>query len=81
LKEETAEEVLADGVKKFPEGFIKKSWAQTEYEEILVPTGKLKLGENFFGRQQICLESGDVFIEVASEAKGKFIIYARKTNI
>jgi hypothetical protein len=77
LKEEISEEVLAEGVRKFPDGFIKKRWSQIEYEEMNVPADKLKLGENFFGKQQICLENGDSFIEVSSEERGKFIVYAK----
>ena len=80
LKEEISEEVLADGIRKFPDGFIKKSWQQVEYEEMNVPADKLKLGENFFGKQQICLENGDSFIEVSSEERGKFIVYAKNKD-
>jgi hypothetical protein len=80
LKEEIAEEILADGAKRFPEGFIKKSWADIEYEELSVPAEKLKLGENFFGKQQICLEAGKEFMVVPSEERGKYIIYAQKKN-
>ncbi|MDD5134759.1 MAG: N-6 DNA methylase [Phycisphaerae bacterium] len=80
LKEEIAEEVLSGGIKKFPDGFIKKSWSQVEYEEMDVPADKLRLGENFFGKQQICLENGDSFMEVGSEERGKFIVYAKKKD-
>ncbi len=78
LKDEISEEILADGVKKFPEGFVKKSWSGVEYEELSVPVGKLKLGENFFGKQQICDEDGKEFMVVGSEERGKYIVYAQK---
>jgi hypothetical protein len=78
LKEEISEEIFSDGLRKFPDGFIKKSWSNVEYEEISVPAGKLKIGENFFGKQQICFENGDNFMEVGSEERGKFIVYAKK---
>jgi len=80
LKEEIAEEILSGGVKSFPAGFMKKGWSQVEFKEMDVPADKLRLGENFFGKQQICLESGDSFMEVNSEERGKFIVYAKKTN-
>jgi hypothetical protein len=80
LKDEISEEILADGVKKFPEGFIKKSWSGIEYEELSVPAEKLKLGENFFGKQQICNEDGKEFMVVGSEERGKYIVYAQKKN-
>jgi len=80
LKEEIAEEILSGGVKRFPDGFMKKGWSQVEYKEMDVPADKLRLGENFFGKQQICLESGDSFMEVSSQERGKFIVYAKKKN-
>jgi hypothetical protein len=79
LKEEIAEEVLPDGPIGFPEGFI-KGWPRVECCEIGVPVGKLKLGESFFDKQEICDEEGQHFMEVSSEEKGKFIVYAKKKD-
>jgi len=80
LKDEISEEILKDGVKRFPDGFIKKSWSDVEYEELSIPAEGLKLGENFFGKQQICLADGKEFMVVSSEEGGKYIIYAQKKN-
>jgi len=79
LKEEIAEEVLADGPIKFPDGFIRDR-SKTGYEEIGVPAGELKLGESFFDKQEICDAEGEHFMEVGSEEKGKFIVYAKKKD-
>jgi hypothetical protein len=80
LKDEIAEEILADGIKKFPDAFINQNWADAKYENLSVPAEKLKLGENFFGQQQICLPDGKEFMVVSSEEKGKYIVYAQKKN-
>ena len=79
LREEVGDEILPDGPIKFPEGFV-KGWSQTEYEEIGVPAGELKLGESFFDKHEICNAEGEHFMEVGSEEKGKFIVYAKKKD-
>lgn len=79
LREEVSDEILLDGPIKFPEGFV-KGRSQTEYEEIGVPAGKLKLGESFFDKHEICDAEGEHLMEVGSEEKGKFIVYAKKKD-
>jgi type I restriction enzyme M protein len=79
LKEEIAEEVLSDGPRKFPDGFI-KGWPRVECKEIGVPAGALKLGGNFMGKQEVCDDEGEHLMEVESEEKGKFILYAKKRD-
>lgn len=79
LCDEVSEEILGGGVRKFPEGFI-KGWPRIECKEITVAARKLKLGENFFDKQEICNGEGQHLMEVDSEARGKFIIYAKKKD-
>ena len=79
LREEIVEEVLPDGARRFPEGFV-RGWPKVKCREISVPAGALKLGENFFDKQQICDEEGGHIMEVGSEAEGKFIVYAKKKD-
>jgi len=79
LCEEVTEEVLADGVRKFPEGFV-KGWSRIKCKEICVPAGELKLGESFFDTHEICDAEGGHLMEVGSEEKGKFIVYAKKKD-
>lgn len=77
LCEEVTEEVLADGVRKFPEGFV-KGWSRIKCKELSVPAGELRLGESFFDTHEICDAEGGHLMEVGSEEKGKFIVYAKK---
>jgi len=79
LREEVGDEILPDGPIKFPEGFIRDR-SKTGYEEIGVPAGELKLGESFFDKHEICDAEGEHFMEVGSEEKGKFIVYAKKKD-
>jgi len=79
LCEEVSSEVLPNGVRKFPEGFV-KGWSRIKYEELSVPEGELKLGESFFDKQEICDGEGQHLMEVESEEKGKFIVYAKKKD-
>ncbi len=79
LRDEVSDEILPDGTIKFPEGFV-KDWSRLEYKEIGVPAGVLKFGEAFFDNHDICNEEGQHFIEVRSEEKAKFIVYAKKKD-
>lgn len=47
------------------------------YEEILVPDGKLKIGD-MKRTVQVCLENGAVILELSSLEKAKYVIYSRK---
>jgi len=79
LCEEVSDEVLPNGVRKFPEGFV-KGWSKVKCDEVSVPAGELKLGESFFDKQEICDAEGQHVMEVSTEEKGKFIVYAKKKD-
>jgi type I restriction enzyme M protein len=79
LREEVANEILANGPMKFPDGFV-KGWGRIECKEIGVPAGLLKLGGAFFERQEVCNEEGKHLMEVGSQEEGKFIVYAKKKD-
>lgn len=79
LKEEISNEILHAGVIKFPDGFV-KGWPKIECKEIALTTDKLKLGESFFARQEICDAEGRHVMEVGSGEEGKFIVYAKKSD-
>jgi len=40
----------------------------------------LKLGESFFDKQEICDAEGQHVMEVGSEERAKFIVYAKKKD-
>jgi type I restriction enzyme M protein len=79
LREEVANEILPNGVIKFPDGFV-KGWGRIRYKEIGVPAGLMKLGGAFFEKQEICDEEGKHLMEVGSQEEGKFIVYAKKKD-
>ena len=55
------------------------SRVKREYEEILLPTGKIKLG-NICKAYPICMVNGTVLFEVNSLEKAKFILCAKKKD-
>jgi L-rhamnose mutarotase len=77
LKEEIIEEILPNGAKQFPDGFV-KGGPKADFKEISVPLGKLKLGAMGIMVWEICDENGQHVMEVGSEEKAKFIVYAKK---
>jgi type I restriction-modification system DNA methylase subunit len=79
LREEIENEVLPNGVIKFPDGFV-KGWGRIKCKEMGVPGGLLKLGASFFDTHEICDEEGKHLMEVGSEEEGKFIVYAKKKD-
>jgi len=79
LSDEVSNEILPDGVRKFPEGFV-KGRSRVKCREISVPAGELKLGESFFDTQEICNEEGQHVMEVGSEERAKFIVYAKRKD-
>ncbi|MCL4537261.1 MAG: SAM-dependent methyltransferase [Nitrospirae bacterium] len=78
LKEQVVEEIIPDGVKKFPEEFIDSKYLK-DAREISVPNEPLKLGAYFIGQQEVVSESGFKY-DAANLEEAKFIIYAQKPN-
>ena len=78
LKEQVIEEIIPDGVKKFPEEFVDSKYLK-DAKEISVPNEPLKLGSYFIGQQEIISDSGFKY-DAANLEEAKFIIYAQKPN-
>ncbi|MCX5718069.1 MAG: N-6 DNA methylase, partial [Nitrospirae bacterium] len=57
LKEQVIEEIIPDGVKKFPEEFVDSKHLK-DAREISVPGETLKLGSYFIGQQEVISDSG-----------------------
>ncbi|MCX8147470.1 MAG: SAM-dependent methyltransferase, partial [Candidatus Woesearchaeota archaeon] len=78
LKEQIIDEIIPNGVKKFPEEFVDSKYLK-DAKEILVPKEALKLGSYFIGQQEVVSDSGFRY-DAKSLEEAKFIIYARKPN-
>ena len=78
LMEQVINEIIPNGIRKFPEEFIDSRYLK-DAKEISIPNEPLKLGRFFFGRQEILSESGFKY-EAASVAEAKFIIFSQKPN-
>jgi hypothetical protein len=79
LKEEITEEILPNGVKRFPDAFV-KAGIKTEWEEIGIGAEKIKLGERGMWVQEICDAEGNHLMEVRSIEKAKYIVYAKQKD-
>jgi len=77
LREEIGREVIPDGVKQFPGGFI-TGFEKIRCSEVGLLAGKLKLGEFFLGKQEICNIEGEHVQEESSFVRAKFIVYAKR---
>jgi type I restriction-modification system DNA methylase subunit len=78
LKEQVIEEIIPDGIKKFPEEFVDSKYLK-DAKEISVPNEPLKLGAYFIGQQEVVSDSGFKY-NAANLEEAKFIIYAQKPN-
>ncbi len=78
LKEQVIEEIIPDGVKKFPEEFVDSKYLK-DAREISVPNEPLKLGSYFIGQQEVVSDSGFKY-DAANLEDAKFIIYSQKPN-
>lgn len=78
LKEQVIEEILPDGVKKFPEEFVDSKHLK-DAKEISVPGDPLKLGSYFMGQQEVISDGGFKY-EAGNLDEAKFIVYAQKPD-
>lgn len=76
LCDEVAEEVFGAVPTRFPDGFV-KGWGKIDCDEICITAKKIKLGETFFDKQEICDENGKHVMEFFSLDKAKFAVYAK----
>lgn len=78
LKEQVIDEIIPDGIKKFPEEFVDSKYFK-DAKEISIPNELLKLGSYFIGQQEVVSDSGFKYDAVNLE-EAKFIIYDQKPN-
>lgn len=79
LKKQVMEEVLPNGLKKFPDEFLKAPLKPQDYQNISIPGEPLKLGMFFLGTQQVVSDSGFTF-EAKSVDEAKYAIYSQKPD-
>ncbi len=78
LKEQVIEEVIPDGLRRFPEGFVDPRDLKGA-REIAVDKGPLRLGSYFMGQQEVVSEGGLRYV-AASLDEARFIVYAHRTD-
>jgi hypothetical protein len=79
LKKQVMEEVLPNGLKKFPDEFLEAPLKPQDYQNISIPCEPLKLGMFFLGTQQVVSDSGFTF-EAKSVDEAKYAIYSQKPD-
>jgi len=79
LKKQVMEEVLPNGLKKFPDEFLEAPLKPQDYQNISIPGEPLKLGMFFLGTQQVISDSGFTF-EAKSVDEAKYAIYSQKPD-
>ena len=63
-----------DGIKIFPKDFCHFS----NFNELKIPSKRLVLGKEFFGKYEILSAEGDVVFQAENINQAKFIIYANR---
>jgi len=80
VKQEVVQEFLPDGPKQFPKDFLDSSLKKDKMKEVLLPNKPLRLGNYFFGEQEIITDSGFVY-KAKNPVEAKYLIYAQRTGI
>ncbi len=78
LKEQVIEEIIPEGIKRFPEGFVDSRYLKGA-KELSIPNEPLRLGSFFMGRQEVISEGGFRY-EAGSLEEAKFIIYSQRPD-
>jgi hypothetical protein len=80
VKQEVVQEFLPDGPKQFPKDFLDSSLIKDKMKEVSLPNKPLRLGNYFFGEQEIITDSG-FFYKAKNPVEAKYLIYAQKSGI
>ncbi|MDO8578282.1 MAG: N-6 DNA methylase [Dehalococcoidales bacterium] len=78
MTQQVTNDLLQEGIKKFPDDFMSKKLKPQDYTNIGVPDVPLRLGNYFMGQQEVVGEGFSY--EASNIAAAKYIIYARKPN-
>jgi hypothetical protein len=80
VKQEIIKEFLPDGPKRFPEDFLDPSANEENMKEVLLPNKPLRLGNYFFGEQDVIADSGFIY-KAKSPVEAKYLIYAQRAGV
>jgi hypothetical protein len=80
IKVQVIEEILPNGVKKFPKDFLEKPLKADECETISVPGDLLKLGGQFMTEHEVFTDNGFKYMASGTDT-AKYIVYAQKPNL
>lgn len=80
LLELILEEIAPDGPKQFPEDFLDSSVNKEKTKEVSLPDEPLRLGNYFFGEQEVITDSGFIY-KAKSPLEAKYLIYAQRPGI
>ena len=80
VKQEIIKEFLPDGPKRFPEDFLDPSANEENMKEVSLPNKPLRLGNYFFGEQDVIADSGFIY-KAKSPVEAKYLIYAQRAGV
>jgi type I restriction-modification system DNA methylase subunit len=80
IKVQVIEEILPNGVKKFPEDFLEKPLKADECETISVHGDLLKLGGQFMTEHEVFTDNGFKYMASGTDT-AKYIVYSQKSNL
>ena len=74
------QEFLPDGPKHFPEDFLDASVKKDKLEEVSLPDEPLRLGNYFFGEQEVITDSGFIY-KAKNTVEAKYLIYSQRPGV
>jgi hypothetical protein len=80
VKQEIIKEFLPDGPKRFPEDFLDPSANEENMKEVSLPNKPLRLGNYFFGEQDVIADSGFIY-KAKGSVEAKYLIYAQRAGV
>ena len=80
VKREVIQEFLPNGLKLFPEDFLDASVKEDKVKETSLPDEPLRLGNYFFGEQEVTTDSGFVY-EAKNLVEANYLIYSQRPGV
>lgn len=80
IKREVIQEFLPQGPRRFPADFLDPAIKPDMLKEISLPDEPLRLGNYFFGEQEVITDKGFVY-KAKNPVEGKYLIYAQRSGV